>query len=431
MNQSIVKEVVKLSTPLKEFVDAGPLIEKVKDKKIVMLGESSHGTQEFYEWRRLISNELIQNHDFNFIAVEGDWPACQGINKFIQGKISEDSVKVLNGFSRWPTWMWGNTEVMSLMYDLREWNKKTGNPAGFHGLDVYSLFESLDEVLKKLNALDSGLALKVRDLYSCLEPYRHDERAYARSLFTMPEGCENEVVMALEELLRVHLEDNDEYFDLVQNARIIHNAEKYYHTMISQDDDSWNVRDMHMMETLDNLLNHYGPESKAIVWAHNTHIGDYRATDMLMHEQVNIGGLAREKYGQENTAHIGFSTYKGQVVASHAWDGPIEVMDVPEGQASSLEAAFHETISKVGHENFYVDFTAVGKDSALNEYLGHRAIGVVYHPGHEGRGNYVPTMPAQRYDGMIFCDTTHALTPLNVRFKKEDIPETYPFGSRI
>lgn len=430
-HNSIVDEIVSISTPLREERDLKPLLAQVKDKKIVMLGEASHGTQDFYEWRRRISLELIKNHGFNFIAVEGDWPSCQGINDFIQRRGTQDKLKVMNGFSRWPTWMWGNTSIMDLMEELREFNEGNLRQVGFHGMDVYSLYESMDEVVNKLQEIDFNLGRKARELYSCLEPYRHDEREYVRSLFRFPPGCKEEVVKVLSEILNARLEDGDKVLDVTQNARIVQNAENYYHTMISQDDDSWNVRDSHMMETLDTLINHYGPDSKAIIWAHNTHIGDYRATDMLIHGQVNIGGLAREKYGEKEVALIGFSTFVGDVVASHAWDGPIEVMRIPMARTTSLEFAFHQAIAQIGYETYYVDFKRVKEISSLNEYIGHRAIGVVYDPEHERRGNYVPTMPAKRYDGMIFCNETRALTPLNVKFNRDKIPETYPFGSRI
>lgn len=431
MNDGLIEEIVKKSSPFNTINDAHFLIDQVKDKKVVMFGEASHGTQEFYEWRRMLSNELVRNHGFHFIAVEGDWPSCLRVNDFVKGKGDLDSIKVMEGFSRWPTWMWANSEIMRLMDELKEWNERAENPVGFYGLDVYSLYESLDEVLKKLKDFDPELSVKVRALYSCLEPYRHDERAYARSLFEFPEGCEAEVIKALEKILKANLNDGEGILDIEQNARIVQNAEQYYHTMISQLDDSWNVRDRHMMETLDTLLNHHGPGAKAIIWAHNTHIGDYRGTDMEIQGQINIGGLAREEYGEENVALIGFSTFKGKVIASHAWDGPIEVKKVPEGKLESLEHAFHDAIKEVRSDNFYLDLSQVEDDSALNEYYGHRAIGVVYHPALERRGNYVPTIPAKRYDGMIFCNETRALKPLHIDFERDKIPETFPFGSRI
>jgi erythromycin esterase len=423
-------EIFEIGKGFSEVSDFTELIEKIKDKKIVMLGESSHGTQEFYEWRRLLSNELLSKHDFNFIAVEGDWPACERINQYIHGDSSKNTAQVITGFSRWPTWMWGNTEVTDLMDDLRGINNNTGKEVGFHGLDIYSLFESLDETIKKLDSIDPILAAKARELFSCFDPYRHDERAYAHSLFRIPKGCKEEVASVLSQILKKNLK-NDQFYDVIQNARIIKNAERYYRAMITYDEDSWNVRDQHMLETLDSLLEHYGTKSKAIIWAHNTHIGDYRATSMVNHGQINLGGLAREKYGVEEVALIGFTTFTGKVIASHSWDGPIQVMSIPNAIEGSLEFALHEAIPKLHEQNFYLDFSLIRENSNFLNVMGHRAIGVVYHPEHEHRGNYVPTIPAKRYDALVFFNETQALTPLDVKFRKEQIPETYPFGDQI
>ncbi|HLW57588.1 MAG TPA: erythromycin esterase family protein [Bacteriovoracaceae bacterium] len=420
-------EIVQIGKGFRDISDFSELIEKIKDKKIVMLGESTHGTHEFYEWRKRISCELLKNHDFNFIAVEGDWPSCEKVNQNIQGKDSSD---VLKHFSRWPTWMWGNEEVQELMKDLKEVNRRRDKKIGFHGLDVYSLYESIDETINKLQTIDPETAAHAKRLYSCFEPYKHDERAYARSLVHMPEGCEEEVLYALSKILESNLKSH-EYFDVVQNARIIKNAERYYRAMITYEDDSWNVRDKRMQETLDHLLTFYGPDAKAIVWAHNSHIGDYKATSMVNHGEINLGGLSREKYGEEQVALIGFATYTGDVIASHAWEGPIEVMSIPPGRKESLEDVLHKAVPYLGEKNYYLDFSLIKPDSEFLEVIGHRAIGVVYHPNHEHRGNYVPTIPAKRYDALIFFDETEALNPLDVQFKKEKIPETYPFGDQL
>lgn len=428
---SLQDEIVEIGKGFSEISDFSELIEKIKDKKIVMLGESSHGTQEFYEWRRLLSNELLSKHGFNFIAVEGDWPPCERFNQYIQGDRSKNAAHVMTSFSRWPTWMWANTEVSDLMDDLRETNNKAEEKVGFHGLDVYSLYESLDETIKKLYSIDSVLAGKAKELYSCFDPYKHDERAYAHSLFRIPKGCQEEVVSVLSQILQRNLEQNHKSFDVLQNARIIRNAERYYRAMVTFDEDSWNVRDLHMLETLDNLLSHYGPNSKAIIWAHNTHIGDYRATSMVNHGQINLGGLVREKYGADKVSLIGFTTFTGKVIASETWDGPIQVMNIPNAIEGSLEFELHQAIPKLHEQNFYLDFSLIRNNSDFLEVMGHRAIGVVYHPEHEHRGNYVPTIPAKRYDALVFFNETHALTPLDVEFKKEKIPETYPFGDQI
>lgn len=424
-------EIVEIGKGFSEISDFSELLKKIKDKKIIMLGESSHGTQEFYEWRRLLSNELLRKHGFNFIAVEGDWPACERINQYIHGDSFKNAAQVMSTFSRWPTWMWGNTEVTDLMDDLREINNIAGREVGFHGLDVYSLYESLDETIKKLQYMDPVLAASARELYACFDPYRHDERAYAHSLFRISKGCKKEVISALSQILKANLQNDSKSFDVIQNARIIKNAERYYRAMITYEEDSWNVRDQHMLETLENLLEHYGPKSKAIIWAHNTHIGDYRATSMINHGQINLGGLAREKYGAEEVALIGFTTFSGKVIASHAWDGPIQVMSIPNAIEGSFEFALHEAIPKFHEQNFYLDFSLIKPNSIFLQVMGHRAIGVVYHPEHEHRGNYVPTIPAKRYDALVFFNETQALTPIDVKYVRDKIPDTYPFGDQI
>jgi erythromycin esterase-like protein len=421
--------------PLGDSQDLGPLIKKLSRAKIVMLGESTHGTREFYEWRRIISNKLIAEHGFNFIAVEGDWPPCFELNRSVQLHDGEKMQETLSRFDRWPTWMWANTEIVRLADELRHYNSQVPEDkrAGFYGLDVYSLFESIDSILKKLEKINPFFARRARTLYGCFEKHHQDERAYAKSLLRIPEGCHEEVVQVLEESLKLRLESlqtsAEGLFDLQQNARVIANAENYYRTMVHGNEDSWNVRDRHMMETLNHLLEHYGEDAKAIVWAHNTHIGDYRATSMVQEGQINLGGLARQEWGEEQVALVGMSTYEGEVIASHAWDGPIEVMQVPPAKKDSYEEFLHEVSVAEKQSCFYLFLQKSREDSEpLSKMRGHRAVGVVYHPQYEKLGNYVPTSLSRRYDYLIFVDKTSALTPLIQDFRHEDIPETWPIG---
>jgi len=428
-------EIVRKAIPLENINDLTPLIDSIKNKKIVMLGESSHGTKEFYEWRTLISKELIMNHGFNFISIEGDWPPSQKINRFISHEEGINAYQVLLNFSRWPTWMWANYEMVDLIEWLKEFNRTKLDPIGFYGLDVYSLYESIDQVIAQLTKIDTSLAAKATHYYSCFNSYRHDEKAYARSLFNVHEGCKKQVINALNDTLNYKLhqysEKKDYLFDAVQNARIVCNAENYYRAMIFGEQDSWNVRDNHMMDTLAMLLNTYGPESKGIVWEHNTHIGDYKATDMVKDGQINIGGLAREIYGEENVSLVGFSTFQGSVTASSGWDGPINRIEIPAGKKGSVEAELHDAIPQVGSPNYYLMFNNESEFSPLKEMRGHRAIGVVYHPNSEQRGNYVPTNLAERYDALIYLDETTAINPLAAEIDHKKIPETYPYGARI
>jgi erythromycin esterase-like protein len=427
-------EILKRAHSLDSEETMGTLIDLLKDKKVVMLGEASHGTHEFYEWRRKISLELLRHHGFSFIAVEGDWPPCEIINDSLKAGNDLSPHEILKTFNRWPTWMWANSDVAELIIDLREINSQERRRIGFHGLDVYSLFESIDEVIRKLEMVDPMLAERARQHYSCLEPFRQDEIEYVRSLFSSPESCEKDVTQVLQETLDQRLkgiwQKDEALFDAIQNAKVVKNAERYYRAMALSQDDSWNIRDNHMMDTLDMLLNHYGPGAKGIVWEHNTHIGDYRATDMLIQGHVNIGGLARARYGTDEVALVGFSTYQGSVIASHVWDGPIEEVKVPPAKAGSLEDICHELVENLG-ANFFVPLEKDSRKSDLNQFKLHRAIGVIYSAESEHRSNYVPTRLASRYDALIFLDQTTALKPYRVMHDPHKFPETYPYSSDL
>jgi len=428
---TITEEISKRAQALKSMSDLGPLVDSIKDSKIVMLGEASHGTQEFYYWRRLISQELIENHGFQFIGVEGDWPPCQKVNQAIRSDDGKSIENVLGNFRRWPTWMWANSEVQKLIRWMRRHNHQVteNQQVGFYGLDVYSMFESIDESIQQAQKIDPQMAERLRARYACFDPYQQNEKAYLRSLVHFPEGCEEQALRNLKELLELRLRDSegqkDFLFDAIQNARIVKNAEHYYRSMIHGDEESWNIRDQHMMETLTLLNRQLG---KGIVWEHNTHIGDYRATDMAEQGHINIGGLAREKWGEKNVSLVGFGTYQGTVIASHAWGGRRQALLVPEAAPNSYESLFHSCISTVGSENYYLLLDAQARQTALADWRGHRAIGVVYDPSSERRGNYVPTSLAHRYDAFVFLDQTEALSSLENQLEKREIPETFPSG---
>lgn len=430
--RNLIHQIVKRSVPFVDLKDFSTLTEAYADKKIVMLGESTHGTKEFYEWRNLLTAELIHRYGFNFIAVEGDWPACQELNKFIQRSGKKSSHEAMAGFTRWPTWMWCNAEMVAILDWLRERNLDSDKAIGFHGLDVYSLYESIDRVLIALKEIDPNSLDKVSDLFSCFEPFRPDEKAYAKSLIKFPKGCTEEIQAALSSIVKESLKSREVYFDIRQNFQIIQNADNYYKGIVFDErSSSWNIRDRHMLETLGTLLDHYGNDSKAIVWAHNSHIGDYKGSDMLYRGEVSLGGLAREKYGNDNVALVGFTTYTGATIASHAWGGPIEVVEIPEARAGSLESVLHDAVPEVGHPDYFILMDNVEEGSPLHDYRGHRAVGVVYEPKRERVRNYVPTSPALRYDAIIFMDETTPLSPLAFEFDKEKFPETWPFGSRL
>lgn len=408
--------------PFTSESDLDELIHSMKDKKVVMLGESTHGTAEYYNWRRLITQRLIEEHDFQFVAVECDWPDAHLINDLIRHQPDRSAVEGLRQIHRWPTWMWANQEVAELI----DWMRNSRGE--FYGLDVYSLFTSIERVISYMESINPDLAEVVRTRYACFDPYKGDEIAYAKSLFKYPEGCREESLANLKELLQMQMSEIDEnLFDAQQNARVIRNAERYYRSMLQADENSWNIRDHHMMDTLDILLHRY-PKAKGIVWAHNTHIGDYRATSMKQAGYVNLGGLARERYGPDQVSLVGFGCYEGEVVASHAWAGKEEVMPIPPAREDSVEEMMASISDRLESSQLFFIFDRDAQLSPLSNTYGHRAIGVVYDPAHERASNYVPTSLAHRYDAFMFFRHTEPLHPLGAPFEKGNVPETYPLG---
>lgn len=413
--------------PLNNSKDLDNLLDDIGDRRIVMLGEASHGTHEFYTWRAAISRRLIQEKGFNFIAVEGDWPDCYAINRFVKNykDAGEDIENVLKKFDRWPTWMWGNWEVAGLADWLKEHNAPLSieKKAGFYGLDVYSLWDSMKAMMHYLETEDPKAAISVKKAIECFEPFNENEQQYAR--YTLREaGCREEVLALLKEIrLKAQFLDGDREagFNTEQNALIAVNAEKYYRSMIGFDNESWNVRDRHMMETLDRLMTFHGKNAKGIVWEHNTHIGDARATGMSKAGMVNIGELAREEYGENNVYLAGFATYQGSVIAGEEWGAPMQVMEVPEAQKGSVEYHLHHQSNK----NRYLLFNKEIPEEYF-EKMGHRAIGVVYDPAMEKYGNYVSSLLPQRYDALLFIDETKALHPLALHVDRRKVPETFP-----
>ena len=415
--------------PLNTSNDLTPLFNDMADRPVVMLGEASHGTHEYYTWRTAISKKLIEEKGFRFIAVEGDWPDCYKINRYVKGysDAGDDIEEVLKNFDRWPTWMWGNWEIAALAEWLREYN--SGLPAdkkvGFYGLDVYSLWDSMKAMMNYLEKEDPQTAKSVKKAIQCFEPFNEDEQKYAR--FTLRDhGCRDEVMALLREIrLKAQFLDGDREagFNTEQNALIAVNAEKYYSSMIGFDNESWNLRDRHMMETLKRLMKFHEKNAKGIVWEHNTHIGDARATNMSRAGMVNTGQLAREEYGEDNVYLVGFASYKGSVIAGEEWGAPMQVMEIPAARPGSVEAELH----KRNVNRCYIIFSNE-MDRMYQTDINHRAIGVVYNPGMERYGNYVPSVLSRRYDALIFLDETKALHPLFLHPDKHKLPATYPFN---
>ena len=410
--------------------DLDALVSDIEDKSIVMLGEASHGTHEFYTWRSAISKRLIEEKGFSFIAVEGDWPDCYKINRYVKGykDTSDDIRNVLLNFDRWPTWMWANWEVAALAEWLNEHNKKLSpdKKIGFYGLDVYSLWDSMYEMINYLDQEDPHAAMTVKRAIECFEPYQHNEQLYARYSLTK-HSCRDKVLALLKEIrMKAQFLDGDREagFNTEQNALIAVNAEKYYTSMMGFDNESWNVRDRHMMQTLDRLMKFHGKNAKGIVWEHNTHIGDARATNMKRQGMINIGQLAREDYGEDKIYLVGFASHSGTVIAGDEWRAPMEELEVPAARPGSIEDILH----KESASDRYILFSEGISEKMYETEIHHRAIGVVYHPETERMSNYVPSVLSKRYDALVFLDETSALHPLHMHPHNEKVPETYPFG---
>jgi erythromycin esterase-like protein len=430
----LTHDVRNLARPLRDPTDLEPLIRRIGDARVVLLGEASHGTHEFYTWRAAITRRLVEEKGFSFVAVEGDWPDCYRLNRFVKGyKDAPDKpAEALETFRRWPTWMWANEEVKHLIDWLRGHNdgKPDDRKVGFYGLDVYSLWDSLHEVMGFLRKRDPAAFASARRALQCFEPYGEEAQEYARATMYGDESCRGEVIDLLRRVragaIPADGDGRDGPFVAEQNALVVKNAEAYYRAMVRSDNESWNVRDRHMAETLDRLLHHHGPRAKAIVWEHNTHIGDARFTDMADGGEVNIGQLARERYGENDTVLVGFGSCRGTVIAGDSWDAPWKEMRVPPAREDTWEDVLHQA---VGRDSLFV-FPAKASDEML-EWRGHRAIGVVYRPQYERYGNYVPTILPRRYDAFLYIDQSTALRPLfrpAEAEEPEEAPETFPTG---
>jgi erythromycin esterase len=442
---ALASTVAAVARPLRSASDLDPLMERIGDAHFVLLGEASHGTHEYYEWRAELSKRLIREKGFSFIAVEGDWPDCYRVNRYVKGyESSGDSAQaVLHAFERWPTWMWANKEIVALAEWLRRYNDQRRlaeeRRIGFYGLDVYSLWDSMRAVVQYLEGVDPELAKGAKQAYRCFEPYAEDVQEYARATFFVPTSCEDDainVLRAMHSRAPEYAADGPEaYFNAEQNALVAKNAELYYRTMMRGGPGSWNVRDRHMVETLDRLMHHhqqFNPQAKAIVWEHNTHVGDARFTNMADGGMVNVGQLVRELYGEDDAVLVGFGSHHGSVIAGEEWDAPMERMRVPEARAGSWEDVLHRATEMRGSDNdslLVFDGSMDGGIAQLDAPLAHRAIGVVYDPDAERWGNYVPTVVPRRYDAFIYSDESRALEPLHFPARIDgELPETFPSG---
>jgi erythromycin esterase-like protein len=422
--------------------DYDGLLDLIGDARFVLLGEATHGTHEFYEQRALITQRLISEKGFTAVAVEADWPDAYRVNRYVRAEGEDrDAVSALGGFKRFPSWMWRNTDVVNFVDWLRAWNDARPHAArtGFYGLDLYSLFTSMEEVLAYLDQVDPAAAADARQRYACFDHYGDDSQQYAYAAgIGHSESCQREVIAQLQDMQfraaeymrRDSIAASDAYFYAQQNARLVKNAEEYYRTMFRGRVSSWNLRDRHMSETLEALAVHLGETRaqppKIVVWEHNSHVGDARATEIGRLGEWNVGELSRQRYG-DDAFLIGFSTYDGWVTAASDWDGPAERKQVRPALPDSYEDVFHQT----GLGNFMLPLRP---DSAAREALLEgrleRAIGVLYLPRTERQSHYFSAQLPQQFDAVIHFDTTCAVQPLEPtsHWDTGEAPETYPIG---
>lgn len=413
-------------------VNLDNLLSRIGDSRVVLLGEASHGTAEFYDMRARITWELVMKKGFNVIAAEADWPDAARIDHYIHGT-SPDPLLESTPFSRFPTWMWANHSVLEFVHWLKAHNDRVADrdqKIGFYGLDLYSLYSSIEVVLKYLDQVDPQTAQVARTRYGCLLPWVNDPGKYGQVTITKQyRECEKDVVAALRDLLRKRVDysraDGERYFDAAQNARLVTNAERYYRTMYFAENSSWNQRDQHMFDTLMSVLDFRGPNSRAVIWAHNSHIGDARATQMSARGEHNIGQLVRQRF-PGSSYHIGFGTDHGTVAAASEWGGPMEVKRVQPAHIDSYERLCHE----VETDNFLLPLAHPLQPSARTALLAERlerAIGVIYRPETELQSHYIYASLPRQFDEYIWFDETRAVEPIS-RESTNGLPDTFPFG---
>lgn len=439
----LVRALAEAARPLTGSIeDFDPLMDLIGDASCVLLGEATHGTHEFYRLRAQLTRRLILERDFTAVAVEADWPDAYRVNRYVRGIGTDlEAVEALADFRRFPAWMWRNADVLDFVGWLRAYNDALDpeDKVGFYGLDLYSLHSSIEAVLRYLDKVDPEAAQRARYRYACFEHLGEDAQAYGYATsFGLTADCEREVVAQLLDMQRrrdaslrsAGLLAEDEQFQAEQNARVVKNAEQYYRAMFEGRVSSWNLRDTHMADTFDALSRHLGRRrggnAKVVVWAHNSHVGDARATEMGEAGELNIGQLARERHPGE-VRLIGFSTYTGSVTAASDWGGSAERKHVRAGLPGSYEELFH----RVGLPAFLLGLEALGEAAgALREPRLQRAIGVVYLPQSERISHYFHARLPEQFDAIVHVDQTRALEPLErtAGWERGEVPETYPAG---
>jgi protein-L-isoaspartate(D-aspartate) O-methyltransferase len=426
--ERIAAAMEQLPTP--EDRDFGAAFDRFANRRIVLLGEASHGTSEFYRARAAITRRLVQHHGFTVIAVEADWPDAAAVNRHVRGRPKPEGEPL--PFRRFPVWMWRNREMDRFLGWLRTHNadRDSASQAGFYGLDLYNMSGSIAAVLAYLDNVDPEAAEVARERYGCLTPWQKEPSTYGRaSLSSVYAACEEAVTRQCRDLLeqqfRYAPEDGDDFLDATQNARLVASAEKYYRAMYYGGAAAWNLRDRHMFDTLEHLLEAKGPNAKAVIWAHNSHIGDARATEMgWAREEINIGQLCRERFGQD-VASIGFGTHIGTVAAANDWGGEMETMNIRPSLDDSIERCFHLSGMARGLLDLSQD---EGLSAQLAEQRLQRFIGVIYRPGTERHSHYAKASLYRQFDAYVWFDRTNAVTALPGPVETGKVPDTFPFG---
>lgn len=429
--EEIVALIDRAAEPLPEISDSGfaSFIDRFRDARVILLGESTHGTDEFYRARAAITERLIREHGFNIVAVEADWPDSARIDAYIRGQT--DLPTAITPFQRFPVWMWRNRPLRGFVDRLYEINQAIAEPerqVGFYGLDLYSLPSSMDAVVEFVRRHEPEALDEVRRRYGCLAPWVDDPVQYGALARTPPlNSCAEEAVSVIEEVLQermAFIEASDvAFFNALQNAKVVAASEAYYRAMYEGSVASWNLRDTHMFETLQAVLEARGPDARAVVWAHNSHVGNAKATGMGMRGEINIGELSREAFGDEAVL-IGFGTDRGTVTAASAWDGPTEIKSVRPSFPDSWGALMRET-----GKRFFLDIRHAEPPlkAALSRWRPERFIGVIYRPETERISHYADAALADQFDAYLWFETTNAVEPLPA-VEIEGMPQTYPFA---
>ncbi|MFI5149255.1 MAG: erythromycin esterase family protein [Bacteroidia bacterium] len=427
--------IAGLSTPLNNTDDLDPLLEYIDDARFVLLGESSHGTHEYYTWRAKLTRRLILEKGFSLVAVDGDSADCYLLNRYVKNYPDSGSsaVEVLQGFRHWPAWMWANWEMAA----FAEWMKKhnayrnADKRVGFYGLDVYSLWESLEVIRAWLKQHDPKSLEKTLKAMQCFEPYHSDSCfAYGHTTRVVPDRFEQEILNILMEKRTNNIRyysDHENMFSTEQQAWIDANAERYYRAMLRGGHQSWNIRDKQMVASLNRLMDFHGSNSKVVIWAHNAHIGDARATDMFREGLLNLGQMVTDQHARDGVVLVGFGSYQGSVITGKGWGDGMEKVIVPPAQTGSWEEMLHNSI-RGNNQNMLLLLHQQHSRERLGMHLGQRSVGVVYDPASEKFSDYVPGILPMRYDAFIFLDQTKALYPLTMQTGSQTAPDDFPFG---